>query len=47
MAAEKFDLAKIQQYFEESLFDEDDILVESYLLAYKELYKYVIIFFLS
>lgn len=42
MSVEKFDLARVQQFFEESLVeDEEDVQIENYIRGYLELYKYV------
>jgi len=40
MAGDKFDLSKVQQNFEEAIADDDDVVVEFYLKAYQELYKF-------
>uniref|UniRef100_A0A336MVV4 CSON008513 protein n=1 Tax=Culicoides sonorensis TaxID=179676 RepID=A0A336MVV4_CULSO len=40
MSIEKFDLAKVQQFFEESLFEEEDVKIDAYITAYLELYKF-------
>lgn len=39
MSVEKFDLAKVQQSFEECLFEDEDIQIEAYIKGYLELYK--------
>lgn len=39
MSVEKFDLQKVYAKFTESLVEEDDVYVDQYLEAFKELYK--------
>ncbi|XP_035914203.1 LOW QUALITY PROTEIN: ceramide-1-phosphate transfer protein [Anopheles stephensi] len=40
MSVEKFDLQKVHEKFTESLVGEDDVYVDQYLEAFKELYKF-------
>lgn len=40
MSLEKFDLGKVKEFFDEAIIDDDDVLIEFYLKAFKELYKY-------
>uniref|UniRef100_A0A182WKL4 Glycolipid transfer protein domain-containing protein n=1 Tax=Anopheles minimus TaxID=112268 RepID=A0A182WKL4_9DIPT len=40
MSVDKFDLQKVHAKFTESLFGEDDVYVDQYLEAFKELYKF-------
>ncbi|XP_058461180.1 ceramide-1-phosphate transfer protein [Malaya genurostris] len=40
MASEKFDLRKVHQSFQQSLAEEDDVFIDGYLEAFRELYKF-------
>ncbi|XP_055625938.1 ceramide-1-phosphate transfer protein [Toxorhynchites rutilus septentrionalis] len=40
MSQEKFNLQKVHQCFEQSLCGEDDVAIDAYLEAFKELYKF-------
>lgn len=39
MSSEKFDLEKVREYFQTSLKDDDDVLLDEYLNGFRELYK--------
>lgn len=41
-AVERFDLEKVTQIFQESLRDDDDVVMDDYLKAYEEINKYVV-----
>lgn len=39
-AVERFDIEKVAQIFQDSLRDDDDVLMDEYLKAYEEIMKY-------